>query len=293
MPLSRAVIASLAIAVSLGAALALGTVPRARAAEPGAGLLMSPWQTLHAGSRVRLVGVAGGAGGGINGGIEIELAEGWKTYWRMPGEAGVPPQFEWQGSDNLAGVEVSYPAPKRLPEAGAETIGYKSRVVFPFAARAAALGKPVTLKLEAEFGVCKEICVPAQAALSLALPAAARSIPLPPLLAEAVARVPGPPDQKAKDRPQVVSTVARLDGASPELRVTARFPGAAEAADVFIEAPESIFVPMTKRGEGTPDGSITFTSRLSPATAKDLRGKALTLTLVGAGGAAETRWQLP
>jgi DsbC/DsbD-like thiol-disulfide interchange protein len=290
--LLRAVIAPLVVAVTLGMAPAAG-IRTAAAAEPAAGLQSSPWQTLHAGSRIRLVGVAGAAAGGINGGIEIELAEGWKTYWRMPGEAGVPPQFEWQGSDNLAGVQVSYPAPKRLPEPGAETIGYKSRVLFPFAAKAVTAGKPVTLKLEAEFGVCKEICVPAQANLTLALPSAARSVPLPPLLSDAVAQVPAAATGDAKGRPLLVATVARLDGATPELQVTARFAGPAETADVFIEAPDSIFVPMTKRGEVRPDGRITFLSRLTPDIAKDLKGKALTLTLVGSGGATEARWQLP
>ena len=277
----------------IGAAMAIGAIASVRAAEPAAGLLASPWQTLHAGSRVRLVGVAGSAAGGINGGVEIELAEGWKTYWRMPGEAGVPPQFAWDGSGNLSGVQVSYPAPKRIPEAGAETIGYKSRVVFPFAAKAAVPGKPVLLKLEAEFGICKEICVPAQANLVLTLPASARSIPLPAVLAEALAQVPGPPSPDAKDRPQIVASEAQFGGAAPQLVVTARFPPGSEPGDLFIEAPESTFVPMTKGGVAKPDGTVVFTSKLTPDIAKDLKGKALTLTLVGATGAVETRWHLP
>ena len=291
--MQRAATAYLVAAVTCGLAIATGGASPARAAEPSAGLLASPWLTLHAGSRVRLVGVAGAATGGVNGGIEIELAEGWKTYWRMPGEAGVPPQFEWQGSENLAGVQVSYPAPKRMPEAGAETVGYKTHVLLPFAAKAAAAGKPVTLKLEAEFGVCKEICVPAQANLTLQLPQASTSAPLPALLAEAVQKVPGPASKDVPGRPVLISSAAQLQGGAPQLVVTARFPGGADAADLFIEAPESIFVPMTKRSDVKPDGTATFTSRLPPATAQDLKGKALTLTLVGASGALETRWQLP
>lgn len=291
--MTRAVISALAVAATFGMMLTADAHRQARAAEPGAHLLASPWQSLHAGSRVRLVGVASAAAGGINGGIEIELADGWKTYWRMPGEAGVPPQFEWQGSANLAGVQVSYPAPRRLPEAGAETVGYKTRVLFPFAAKAAAPGKPVTLKLEAEFGVCKDICVPAQANLGLALPPATRSAPLPSLIAEAVAQVPVLSTKDDKSRPHLVATVAQLTASAPQLVLTARFPGGAEAADVFIEAPESIFVPMTKRGEAKADGSITFTSKLPPATALDLKGKTLTVTLVGATGATEVLWLLP
>lgn len=289
----RFVVALAAAALALVPGVLVPAPHPARAAEGGAGLLASPWLPLHAGSRIRLVGVASDAAGGVNGGIEIELAEGWKTYWRMPGEAGVPPQFEWQNSTNAAEVRVLYPAPARLAEPGAETIGYKKHVLLPFAAKAATRGKPVGLKLEAEFGVCKDICVPAQATLALELPVAVGSRPLPALLEEAQARVPGPPSAAAKGRPTPVSLTVQLDGAAPQLAVVARFPGGADAADVFIEAPESIFVPMTKRLDVKPDGTATFISSLSAATAKDLKGKTLTVTLVGPAGAAELPLKIP
>lgn len=288
----RAAFALVAAALTLGVALQ-GADPAGVAHAADGGLVTSPWQPLHAGSRIRLVGVAGGARGEVNGGIEIELAEGWKTYWRMPGEAGVPPQFEWTNSTNLGEARVLYPAPSRLAEPGAESIGYKKHVLFPVAAKAAQAGKPVTLKLEVELGVCKDICVPAQAALTLELPTAARSTALPGLLAEAVQQVPVTSTPDVRNRPQLVASTARLEGPDPQLVVTARFPGGVDAADIFIEAPESIFVPMTKRTASKPDGTLTFTSRLSAATARDLKGKALTLTLTGAQGSTETRWQLP
>ena len=57
--------------------------------------------------------------------------QGWKTYWRMPGDAGIPPQFDWSGSQNVKSVEVLWPAPQRFIDSGGETVGYKDRVVFP------------------------------------------------------------------------------------------------------------------------------------------------------------------
>ena len=65
-------------------------------------------------------------------GVEITLAEGWKTYWRTPGDAGVPPLFDWTGSTNVAAIKVRYPAPiataqSRLPRPSATRI----RVIFP------------------------------------------------------------------------------------------------------------------------------------------------------------------
>jgi DsbC/DsbD-like thiol-disulfide interchange protein len=239
------------------------------------------------------VGVPGKAAGEVNAGIEIELAEGWKTYWRMPGDAGVPPTFEWTGSRNAAAITVSYPAPTRLPEPAAETIGYKKHVLFPVAAKAASPGAPVSLTLEVEIGICKDICVPAQAAMALDLPAASQTGPLPEPLADALRRVPVPATAAVKDHPVLVSATARLGEAPAQLQVIARFPGSPEAADLFIEAPESIYVPMSKRTATAPDGSLTFTVSLPPGTAQDLKGKTLTLTLVGATGATEARWQLP
>ena len=285
-------VATLGVALALSA-VALAPCHDAIAAGTTAQLIAGPWQPLHAGSRVRLLGVAGKASGEVNGGVEIELAEGWKTYWRMPGDAGVPPNFEWQGSANMASVRVQYPAPQRLPEPAAETIGYKHRVVFPLIAKAATPGQPIMLKLEAEFGICKDICVPAQANLSLELPAAASTAALPEPIATAVRQVPVPAPAGAKDRPTVVSTTAQLEGAEPQLVVEARFPGPVEAADLFVEAPDSIYVPMSKRTGEKPGGGVVFTIALPAATAKELKGKALTLTLVGGTAASEARWQLP
>lgn len=282
-----------AIAIGLGAAWLPPLSDAAVAAGDTAQLIAGPWQPLHAGSRIRLLGIAGKAAGEVNAGIEIELADGWKTYWRMPGDAGVPPHFSWDGSGNVASVTVQYPAPMRLPEPAAETIGYKKHVVFPIMARAAAPGQPIALKLEAELGICKEICVPAQANLSLALPATAKAAALPEPIATAVRQVPAPAAPGHSGRPTLVSTAAQLEGADPTLVVTARFPGGGEAADLFIEAPESLYVPMSKRSGNGPDGSLMFTVRLPPSTAKDLKGKTLTLTLVGASGATEAQWRLP
>src|SRR5436309_312013 len=71
------------------------------------------------------------AGNGIAG-VELQLPEGWKTYWRTPGDAGgVPPTFDWSKSDNLASVKVLYPAPKRFSDRAGDTVGYKGTVVFP------------------------------------------------------------------------------------------------------------------------------------------------------------------
>ena len=100
----------------------------------------------------------------IRAGVEINLKPDWKTYWRYPGDAGVPPRFDWTGSDNLAAVDLKWPAPQRfVDESGAKSIGYHGHVVFPLVVRPLDPTRPVKLKLKFDFAVCEKLCVPAKA----------------------------------------------------------------------------------------------------------------------------------
>lgn len=99
--------------------------------------------------------------------VEIKLLPKWHTYWRYPGDAGVPPKFDWTGSDNLAGTRVKYPVPRRFKEAGGEVIGYEDEVTFPIELTPADPGKPIRLRLKFDFAVCEKICIPAEARFAL------------------------------------------------------------------------------------------------------------------------------
>jgi DsbC/DsbD-like thiol-disulfide interchange protein len=102
-------------------------------------------------------------------GVEIDLADGWKTYWRMPGEAGIAPLFDWSGSHNVAEIELRWPAPRRYHDASGETIGYAERVIFPITVRPENPEQPVNLALQLDYAVCKDICIPARVELSQVL----------------------------------------------------------------------------------------------------------------------------
>ena len=117
-------------------------------------------------SEARLV-----AGGGALAGFEIKLAPGAITYWRDPGDAGVPPSFDFSGSDNVAEVTPRFPAPKRIQEPdGGEAFGYETGVVIPLKITPRDPTKPVTLALLASYAVCEKLCLPAKAKLTLMLP---------------------------------------------------------------------------------------------------------------------------
>jgi DsbC/DsbD-like thiol-disulfide interchange protein len=264
------------------------------AAQAQPGIVASPWAELHA-SRARLVaGRARIPPGHYLGGLEIGLDDGWKTYWRMPGDGGVPPSFDWSGSVNVGAIKVLYPAPVRLPEANGVSIGYKKSVLLPIEVTPQDPAKPVALKLALEFGVCRDICIPATAALELTIPVGSKGA-APPELVAASERVPRPQQARRKDDPELKRiAIEREAAASPRLTIEADFGKGAKGADVFVEAPEGFYVPVPKRiSAADASGVLRFESDLGNDLAADLKGKTLTITLVGDSGSGETRWTVP
>ena len=125
----------------------------------------------------RLIAGSPAAGSSVlRAGIEIRLKSGWHTYWRYPGDAGVPPQFDFKASQNLKSVNVLYPAPLRMVEDGASIIGYLSNVVLPLRIVPQDAGKPVALRLKLGYAVCEKLCVPAEAKPELTLARAGSSL---------------------------------------------------------------------------------------------------------------------
>ena len=101
--------------------------------------------------------------------IQISLAPGWKTYWRQPGDTGIPPKFDFTGSSNLDVLEVLYPTPNIIWQDGSRSIGYEAEVVFPIIVQPRNKNK-VKLVGQIEIGVCKEICIPVSLSVSAKLP---------------------------------------------------------------------------------------------------------------------------
>ncbi|WP_185960947.1 protein-disulfide reductase DsbD domain-containing protein [Aliiroseovarius halocynthiae] len=105
--------------------------------------------------------------------LRVRLADGWKTYWRSPGDAGIPPRLDWRGSGNLQGVTFHWPVPEVFDTAGMQTIGYTHDLILPISLTPQQAGKPITLKGKVNLGVCKDVCMPMDARVSVTLPAQA------------------------------------------------------------------------------------------------------------------------
>ena len=99
--------------------------------------------------------------------VRIELAPGWKTYWRAPGNNGIAPIFDWSASENLAQVGYFWPSPRIIDQDGVRTIGYEEQLVLPVLLRARDPEAPMTLRLDLDYGICDDICLPAKESASL------------------------------------------------------------------------------------------------------------------------------
>lgn len=93
--------------------------------------------------------------------LDLQLAPQWKTYWRAPGEAGIPPVFDWKGSSNLKRVEFHWPSPQVITLNGMMSIGYLEELVLPVELVPADPSQPVSVALEMDLGICHDICMPA------------------------------------------------------------------------------------------------------------------------------------
>jgi len=157
------IIPALGAAVVVLLAFLIGSEVRAQA---------SPWTASERGG-VRLVSAvtATGSARTLALGLEFALKPGWKTYWRVPGESGMPPRFDWSGSENVAEATVAWPSPMRFEIAGTQSYGYEGRVVLPIRVELAEPGKAAALRLNLRYAICREVCVPEEARLALDLPA--------------------------------------------------------------------------------------------------------------------------
>jgi DsbC/DsbD-like thiol-disulfide interchange protein len=192
-------------------------------------------------SAARLIAAPAGEGA-YRAGIEIKLAPQTITYWRSPGESGVPPVFDFSHSSNLRSAEISFPAPKRIDEGGSDVFGYEGGVVLPVRVMPQEPGKAVDLVLELDYAACEKICLPVHASLQIGLPANEASQT--PALAAAEATVPRQLSAAEIAREVAIAPVAGAE--KPTWRLAWHGPA---AADLFAEPPDVFFVETKRDGD--------------------------------------------
>ncbi|MEM7642651.1 MAG: protein-disulfide reductase DsbD domain-containing protein [Pseudomonadota bacterium] len=182
----------------------------------------------HAVTATLLTAEEGVAGRTVSAGLKLELDDGWKTYWRSPGEVGLPPELDWSGSENVETVALAYPAPDRFVAFDIQNFGYGGEVVFPLTVTLAEGAAAARLNISADLLVCADVCIPETVEMSLDLPAGGDiDMASADLLADWIARVPG------GDEVGVAIEAVHLDDTALTLRAVSDEPF--RSPDVFPE----------------------------------------------------------
>ena len=257
-------------------------------------------------SAIRLIAGTRAAGDAvIPAGIEIKLKPGWHTYWRYPGDAGIPPHFDFQGSQNVKSVEVRWPAPKRLPEGSVMTIGYDRDVTLPIAVVPADPAKPVTLRMKADYAICEKVCAPAEGKAELTLlpgtsklqaqlTAAGRLVPKPQTVGHGTGLAIRSVSQDSVAQGFIAQdSAAQHKTSKPRMVVDVAAPPGTQV-DLFAEGPTPEWaLPVPSRVGGAPQGQQRFVFDLDGAPrGAEFRGSRLTLTAVAGHDAIEVPFRL-
>lgn len=245
-------------------------------------------------SAVRLVSARSILESNINylrAGVEVRLQHGWKTYWRYPGDSGVPPIFDFSSSENVKSVHVLWPAPERFSEGTGYSIGYKDNVVFPVRVSPRDERKPVILRVSMDYAVCETLCVPAKGKVELQLSSGDTTSNA--ILTTAEARVPKPTSIGAGQSLTIRSVQRMLD--TLRGRVVVDVAAQSPMVDLFAEGPTPKWAlplpePIPGPGLGTKKFGFDLDGLPPGATPN---GAMLRLTAVTkAGQAIEVEYRL-
>lgn len=219
----------------------------------------------------------------LMGGIEIQLQPGWKTYWRTPGDSGVPPRFDFSKSTNVESVTPLFPAPKKFDDgAGGVSYGYHKHVIFPLRIVPKNPNEPVQLRAAISYAVCEKLCLPVEAEAELAFTSAASALDS--LVAGALNKVPKPVGT-AEATPIALKSFRRI-GDRVVVDIAAQN---STGLELYAEGPTAEWaLPVPKRIASEEKDLARFEFKLEglPTNAKP-EGAQLKLTVVGADGAFE------
>jgi len=113
-------------------------------------------------------------------GLRLEMEDGWHTYWKNPGDAGLPPKVNWRLPEGFSVGPIAWPAPERIAAPPLMSYGYEGEVVLPMLVETPAdlpVGTDVRLGGRADWVECKEVCLPGRAEVALTLPVRAEAAP--------------------------------------------------------------------------------------------------------------------
>lgn len=254
----------------LAASLSLLAVP-AQAGE-------TAWQEVAPGVRLRLISTGQiKANGTTLVGLEIDMPETNKTYWRIPGDTGLPTELDFAGSTGVSDHQILWPYPTRQDTGDYLDYVYFGPTVLPVELTVEAASPAV--ELSAIMGVCSDICVPAQAAFSLPLDDVQPDRPNGLRIRQALALTP----VAWQGDPQPIGSVELRR----EAGMLAVHIGSAELDPMSLIAATDSGVPLFGAPQKSPEPNLVLMPILGKADELDLENQAVQLTFLTGMGAFE------
>ncbi|MEM8811508.1 MAG: protein-disulfide reductase DsbD domain-containing protein [Pseudomonadota bacterium] len=275
------------IAVIAAAVLTIGS-PQSQAQET--------WQeTMGGRARLLVAGPLDPANLTATLAVEIDLKKGWKTYWRTPGDSGIPPEFDFSRSTNVADFEVLWPAPAAFSDLYGTSIGYTGDVVLPIKVSATNTVLPMAVDVTVRYGVCEKVCVPVEQTFSAVVTRFGSPDPeASALIDSALASVPIEIDAGTDAALDLAITDVRLDesDSGPALTIVSRSRNSKGQPSLFVEGPMDWYLQLPKV-TAESEHQTTWTLPLQDLPdGTDPAGTMLTLTLVDGSHAIERKWRL-
>ena len=209
--------------------------------------------------------------------LQVKLAPGWHTYWRAPGAAGIPPQFDWSGSQNIAGASFHWPVPDVYEQNGMRFLGYEDELILPIEFNTSGTNA-IVVNGEIMMGVCEDVCMPYSANFQGTFDMNAEAVNTSKIKAA------------LKKRPKHLSGVrcaASILDDGMKITTTLQAPNLGDLEMAVVEHPDpSVWVSEsmhTRKGR-----TVTIESEMVPPEAAPffVDRSQLRITLIGAGGKA-------
>jgi DsbC/DsbD-like thiol-disulfide interchange protein len=244
---------------------------------------VTAWSS-NEGGRMRLVVMPPEPDGTIRGALQIEPKPGWITYWREPGDTGIPPQITFPAGSDIKLDRLSYPVPKRIDNGPLRDIGYDEAVALPFTLTAREPGKPVTLTASVFIGLCRNICIPFQANFTLAVqPARGTPVEEAMILNGALAKLPEAPSENFAVTHYMMTQGGRV------LRLTLRLPAdVGDVPQVIVSGPDGHLLLDGINGERQGDSYTLDMPVGKLPKGYDIKGKRWGILAIAGSRAMET-----
>lgn len=189
---------------------------------------VSQWQNDQWG-KMRLVAVQDEVTKKIQAGLQVNMKKGWKTYWKNPGAAGIPPIIKWDKSQNVSEAKLSLPTPQLFED---ESIGYKNNVVFVVDVVPEEENQKSVVSAEGVIGICEIVCIPVVVDVTLEIDPNDGNQNVGEIIREAKSKLPNEPRETQK------VTKAEYDAGMNKIIVEVVVPQKAENISLFADNPK-------------------------------------------------------